>query len=1150
MSRDLKLDVVLRGIDKVTKPLKKITQGSGKTAEALRASREQLKSLERAQKDLRGFKELKRQASESGDALKAQRDRVKQLSRQLRTNQGDTAALTQERDRAIRKARELTRQHEDQTEKARRMRQGLRETHGMTGRLSDAERDLGRKIRSTTDDIDQQRQKLRGLADAQKRAQQASDQFHRGIGRANSIRGAGMTGLATGGAALYAGARVLAPGVAYGEQMSAVQAVGRFEKDDERFQALKQQSRDLGSSTAFSASEVGAGQEFLLRAGMSAEAIKSSMGDVLDLALANNTELGRTADIASNIAGTFKIDLEEDGSMGRVADILSATASRANVDLEKLGETVKYLGGAEDLDLSLEQATAMAGMLGNIGIQGSQAGTTLRGMMNRLTDPTAKAAGVIESLGLQVSNADGEMRELPEILRDINAATKDLGNADRKQALQQIFGAEAGSGMAELVSQMSTGALDELIEKLEIANGENARMARTMEDNIGGDLKGLRSAWEEVGISITDTNDGPLRDLIQSVTTITRGVGNWIKQNPELAGGLAKAAAGLAALVAVGGAFTIMLASILGPIVAVRYGLEMMGIKTGGLGGKIYRFTSKILPSLGEGLSWIGRVLATVGRAFQINPIGLAVTAIAVSALLIYKYWQPITAFFSGVFKGIRKGFAPLADAIRPAFAALAETLEPLAPIWDAVCGALGKVWGWVTDLLSPMEATKEELGAATSAGERFGEWLASIVTFFPRLIVSFSRLGTDVVRGLFGNLRRGIANGWADIKAAFDGGIAGVARLLVNWSPLGLVYKAITGTLDALGVEVPASMASLADAIVTGLDAARGGIGRLWDWFKQAPGRAIDHVVGLVSDWDLTGQLREKWDEAIAYLKALPSRMWDAGRETAAGLADGIKNGASSVADGATDMARGAVDSVRNFLDIHSPSRVMRRIGEHTVEGLNQGIDRRADEPVKRVTDMTKRLKKAGAGLALGATMSLPAAAMPPVPDVPAQRLEIQSPTLPNLGELRAPRIQSPAAPVLPELPAQRLEIQTPAMPTLDDLGPLRLEAPELPALPALRLHVERPDLSELTALRASLDTAVSIRSEADAVPIDNRPPVASQNGGNVQINIGDINVNAAPGMDEQALARYVADEVKKALANAERDAAARRRRNLYDND
>ncbi|NWO55005.1 phage tail tape measure protein [Chromohalobacter israelensis] len=728
MARDLKLQVILDAADKATAPLKKITRGSSKTADALRASKEELRKLERQQRDLGSFRKLKEATRENGEALAAAQERLRNMRGELKRTDAPTEKFQRQFKQASDDVERLSGKLGDQRRRLGELRTGLRQGGVSTDNLGRSEDQLAERIREANTQFDAQKRKMGQLAEAQRKAKRANDQFHRGIGRANAMRSAGMTGLATGGAALYGAGQLLAPGVEYGQQMSAVQAVGRFTADDERFQALKRQSRDLGSSTQFSASEVGSGQEFLLRAGMSAEAIRSSMKDVLNLAVANNTELGRTADIASNIAGTFKIDLEKEGAMGHVADVLSATASRANVDLAKLGETVKYLGGAEDLDFTLEQASAMAGLLGNIGIQGSQAGTTLRGMMNRLTDPTKEAAGVIDRLGVKVANADGEMRAMPEILRDINDATKDLGNADRKQALQQIFGAEAGSGMAELVSQMSTGKLDGLIEKLRVANGENDRMAATMKDNIGGDLKSLQSAWEEVGISITDTNKGPLRELIQNVTAITRWVGDWIKQNPELAGGIAKAAAGLAALVAVGGAFTIMLASLLGPIVTVRYGLAMLGIQTGGLGGRIYAFTSKILPALGRGILMVGRTLALAGRLLLTNPIGLAITALAGAAYLIYKNWEPISQFFK---------------------------------------------------------------------------------------------------------------DRWADVKAAFSQGTGTVLQLLLNWNPIGLLYRGITAGLSKLGVEVPGKFTSLGSAIVDGL------IGGLTGKLAALK----DKVVGMASD-------------------------------------------------------------------------------------------------------------------------------------------------------------------------------------------------------------------------------------------------------------------------------------------------------------
>ncbi|GEK74227.1 MULTISPECIES: phage tail tape measure protein [Halomonas] len=834
MARDLKLQVVLDAVDRVTRPLKQITQGSGRTAEALKASRDQLKTLERAQRDLRGFRDLKRQSESSSRALEQQQQEIRELSRQMNSAEGDTKTLGRQRAQAIRQAQRLKEQYQQEQRQLDHLRRNMTRVEGVTGSHADQQRELTRRIREANGQLEAQQRQLRQTAQRQRQAADAAKRYHRDIGRAGRMAGAGAAGMATGGAALYGGARMLAPGVAYGEQMSAVQAVGRFTEDDPRFKALQAQSRELGSSTAFSATEVGAGQEFLLRAGMSAEAIRSSMGDVLDLAIANNTELGRTADIASNIAGTFKVDMEAEGAMGRVADILSGTASRANVDLEKLGETMKYLGGAEDLDLTMEQAASMAGLLGNIGIQGSQAGTTLRAMMNRLTTPAAKGASAIESIGLQVADAQGNMRAMPEILRDINAATEELGNVDRKAILQDIFGAEAGSGMAELVNTMSEGGLDELIQSLGENDGENARMARTMADNISGDLKSLNSAWEEVGITITDTNEGPLRELIQNITTITRGVGNWMKENPRLTGTLATAAAGLATLVAVGGSFIAVLGSVLGPIALVRYALTLLSLNPVSL---------------------------------TIMGIVAAVAALAAGATLIYRNWDGISAWF----------------------------------------------------------------------GAR-----------------------------------------WQDIKDAFSGGIGEVARLLLDWSPIGLIWRGVTAGLDALGVEIPEKFGSLGSAMIDGM---------------------IDGLTGKI------GELRER----------------------------------------ITGIAGNVRDWFADKLDINSPSRVFAQLGGYTVDGLNAGLDAQRDEPARRVGEIARRVRQAGAGMAIGA------ASLPAIADV----------------------------------------------------------------------------------------------------PIDHRPPLqAAGGGGNVTITTGDIHVHAAPGMDEQALARLVQAQVRQALADASRDAAARRRSSFYDID
>ncbi|SDI51823.1 phage tail tape measure protein, TP901 family, core region [Vreelandella titanicae] len=1130
MSRNLRLQVMLNAVDRVTGPLKRMRQSAGQTGQAMRETRDQLKDLQRQQSDLTSYRKanaaLRTNTRAMRDARMRNREYTQALERQREAHTGIKSGLTVARreydrlarqllntkqpsdqltaslerarvrlhgqqtefDRSARAIREyrnrtrnageeikrLTQNHATQTERVRGLKTRLDEAGISTDNLGRSARELRTKEERLNTALQEQKRHLSEVAERQRRLTQARDRYQNGMANVARAQGVGMGMFGTGIAQGYAASRLLTPGVAWAEQMSTLQAVGRFDADDERYQGLRQQSRDLGSTTAFSATEVGAGQEFLLRAGMSAGAIQASMKDVLALSLANNTELARAADIASNIAGAFKVDMEAEGAMARVGDILSGTASRANVNLEMLGETMKYLGGAEDLKLTMEQAAAMSGILGNIGIQGSQAGTTMRAMMNRLTNPAAKGAAAIENIGLQISDANGNMRAMPDILRDISQATADLGNVERKAIMQDIFGVEAGSGMAELVDAMGGGQLDDIINALGDNMGENARMAEVMADNIGGDLKNLRSAWEEVGISITDTNDGPLRDLVQNITAITRSVGDWIKANPELAGTIAKVAAAMIALATIGGAVTMTFASILSPLLFARFAMSTLGIQAGVL--------APVLKTAGAALFAVGKAL-TVGllgalKATAVflatNPIGWAILAIAATALVIYKYWEPIKGFFLGL---------------------------------------------------------------------------------------------------------------WQQVKDAFGDGINGVSRLLINWSPLGLLYSAFTSTLERLGISVPENFRSLGGFIIDGLlgglteklTALRERItsiaSSVANWFKgvlgiNSPSRVFegfgvnivegmingigsmigalrDQVMGMAGN--IAGWVQDAMGSALDSLSNGANRAIQLGKDTAAGLGQGIRDGANRATESAANLANDVTSTVRGWLDIHSPSRVFAAIGNYVSQGLANGIEADADGPVKQVRSLATHLRNAAAGLMLGAGVASPAIA-----------LEVERPTLPKMGALEIQRPELPtlysevATPEMPDLDALRIE--RPRLPKLPELGALEIQRPELPTLYS---EVAKPEMPTLDALRIEwleLPQFDPLRIDTSGIQIDARPPLqshASQPSGGLVINGGiNIEIHAAPGMDEQALARLVNAEVQRALRDAERRAQASQRSAFHDID
>src|SRR5699024_449046 len=160
------------------------------------------------------------------------------------------------------------------------------------------------------------------------------------------------------------------------------------------------QARELGQTTQFTASQAADGMKYLAMAGLDANEIMAAMPGMLDLAVAGNLDLGTTADIASDTMAAFGLEASE---ATRVADVLAKTATSSNTNIEMLGDTMKYVAPvARTAGMSLEETSAMAGLLANVGIKSSQAGTTMKSMLLKLANPSAKASNLLSDLGVSV----------------------------------------------------------------------------------------------------------------------------------------------------------------------------------------------------------------------------------------------------------------------------------------------------------------------------------------------------------------------------------------------------------------------------------------------------------------------------------------------------------------------------------------------------------------------------------------------------------------------------------------------------------------------------------------------------------------------------------------------------------------------------
>ncbi|EQB2009293.1 phage tail tape measure protein, partial [Escherichia coli] len=487
----------------------------------------------------------------------------------------------------------------------------------------------------------------------------------------------------------------------FGKEMSRVQALTRIDKNSPQFKALREQALKLGSETQFTASDAASGQSFLAMAGFTPQAIQAALPGVLNMALAGGVELGETADIGSNILTQFNLTADQ---MDRVGDTLTAAFTRTNTDLRALGETMKYTGPvAAKLGISLEEAAAMAGMLANNGLRGSDAGTAMRASLSRLASPPKAAADALKELGVSVADARGKMRPMEDVLLDLYKATQKYGQVDQVSFFKDIAGEEAFVGLQTLVAAAGSGELQKLTRELQGARGEADRVAKVMADNLDGDLKNLDSAWEGLRIRISDLVDGPLRSVTQWLTRVLEKITSLAQAHPVLTRQLLIAGGALLAMTATIGSLSLVIGVLYGKLATLRLGFDILTRSMN---------VVRVLPALWGMLTGSVSLLGgAIGALF--SPVGLIAAAFVAAAVLIWKYWEPIKAFYAGVFNGIMERLTPLR-----------ETFERFGPVFDAIGSGISQVFNWFKSLLSPMESSKETLDKCTSAGEIFGSVL------------------------------------------------------------------------------------------------------------------------------------------------------------------------------------------------------------------------------------------------------------------------------------------------------------------------------------------------------------------------------------------------------------------------------------------
>ena len=525
-------------------------------------------------------------------------------------------------------------------------------------------------------------------------------------------------------------------------------------------QSLNDKARELGATTSFTAVQVANLMTELGRAGFRPDQIETMTGAVLDLARATGTDAALSAGIMAASIRQFGL---EAGDAARVADVLTKAANATFNTVEGLGESLKYSGPvAKSLGMSLEDTVAVLGVLGNVGIQGSEAGTALR----RLSVISAASGKELQELfGITNTDASGNLKPLVQILDEINAATANMPLAERTAKMAQAFGL-LGITSANVLSQ-TAGGVRGLAHDLQNAGGTARRTAQEMDAGLGGAIRILTSAVEGTALAIGDALEPSLKSLVNSITLVAGGLTKFVKDNKEL---VVTAAKGIAIFTGAGAA-----------ILGIGASLSLTSFA---LGGFLTSFSA------------IGAV-----AAIATGPIGLLAASIAAVVALGPK--------LQGAFGGALDGLSAVAGGIGETFGRVAaDTSQVFAEIADTATVTFRGVYDAI--VAGDLSMAMDVLWAGLQAG-----WLRGIEALMNTVDPWISTL-----QNAFTIMGAEIAKTWDSLWT----GVAGVLRTVGAFiqGAFDNVVKGVMADFDKMTIEVRKSWNWVQSFIVAGYDLAK----------------------------------------------------------------------------------------------------------------------------------------------------------------------------------------------------------------------------------------------------------------------------------------------------------------------------------------
>ena len=659
--------------------------------------------------------------------------------------------------------------------------------------------------------------------------------------------------------------------------MSGVKAIsGATGKE---FDALRAKAIELGGSTAFSANEVAVAMTEMAKAGWDSQQILDGMSGVLDAASASGEDLGTVSTIVADAMTGFGMEAKEST---RVADLLTQAANSGTIGINDLGESFKYIAPvAGSMGLSIEDVTTALSAMSMSGIKGSEAGTSLRGMLTKMVKPTADAAAAMDELGIVLTNSDGSFKSLDQILSEMRGSFSGLTDEQKTYYAATLAGQEGMSGLLSLLN-MSQEEYDEIATSMDNAGGVAKETAEVMGDNLSADVEELMGSLESLAITLASLIVPALRDFVQWLMQL---INKFTALSPETQKTILTIA-GIAAAI--------------GPVILIIGKLVTAAGSVVTAFGKI----KAAIPAIKVGFAVIKGVIAGISA-----PV-VAVVAVIATLVAAFKHlWDTNEEFRNsiiGIWNEIKDTLGGFFDAIVEGLNALGFDFENIMDVlktaWDAFCSLLAPVFEGVFQHISNI--LKTVTGVLTGI--------------------------LDVFIGLFtGNWDQFLQG----IKGIFESIWNGIVSFVQN------IWNTIIGLLDAFlnlfGTSIENVMTSISNFFQSIWNGIKSFFGNLWENLKSIVSTAIKAIQNTITN--ILNAIVTFWQNIWNGIKTFASTVWNSIKsaitstfnaikgtienilnrisKTWSNIWNGIKSAVSTIWNGIKSAVSGAINSVKNII-------------------------------------------------------------------------------------------------------------------------------------------------------------------------------------------------------------------------------------------